>query len=98
MIGLAKDGSLAARRAALGYVYDKSLVHALFEQVRERERRDERERRLCRKCARDLGMLIHLPRVKPPPSQPSLNVFPSSLSSLSLLSLSFPPPGTYSVC
>jgi large subunit ribosomal protein L17 len=46
MIGLAKDGSLSARRAALGYVYDKSLVHALFEQVREseREKRDERER------------------------------------------------------
>jgi len=42
MIGLAKDGSLAARRAALGYVYDKSLVHALFEQVRERETRRER--------------------------------------------------------
>lgn len=33
MIGLAKDGSLAARRQALGYVYDKQLVHALFEQV-----------------------------------------------------------------
>ncbi len=44
MIGLAKDGSLAARRAALGYVYDKSLVHALFEQVRERKRERERER------------------------------------------------------
>ena len=44
MIGLAKDGSLAARRAALGYVYDKSLVHALFEQVRERERETRRER------------------------------------------------------
>ncbi|WP_026100978.1 50S ribosomal protein L17 [Synechococcus sp. PCC 7336] len=36
MIGLAKDGSLAARRQALGYVYDKQLVHALFEQVPER--------------------------------------------------------------
>ena len=33
MIGLAKDGSLAARRQALGYMYDKNLVHALFEQV-----------------------------------------------------------------
>lgn len=31
MITLAKDGSLAARRQALGYVYDKQLVHALFE-------------------------------------------------------------------
>ena len=36
MIGLAKDGSLAARRKALGYMYDKSLVHALFEQAPER--------------------------------------------------------------
>lgn len=33
MITLAKDGSLAARRQALGYIYDKELVHALFEQV-----------------------------------------------------------------
>lgn len=33
MITLAKDGSLTARRAALGYIYDKSLVHALFEQA-----------------------------------------------------------------
>ena len=30
------DGSLHARRQALGYVYDKSLVHALFEQAPER--------------------------------------------------------------
>ncbi len=33
MITLAKDGSLTARRQALGYIYDKELVHALFEQV-----------------------------------------------------------------
>jgi large subunit ribosomal protein L17 len=33
MITLAKDGSLSARREALGYIYDKSLVHALFEQA-----------------------------------------------------------------
>jgi large subunit ribosomal protein L17 len=33
MITLAKEGSLAARRQALGYIYDKQLVHALFEQV-----------------------------------------------------------------
>jgi large subunit ribosomal protein L17 len=33
---LAKDGSLAARRRALGYIYDKQLVHALFEQAQER--------------------------------------------------------------
>ncbi|NMG18113.1 50S ribosomal protein L17 [Brasilonema bromeliae] len=33
MITLAKVGSLAARRQALGYIYDKQLVHALFEQV-----------------------------------------------------------------
>lgn len=36
MITLAKDGSLAARRRALGYMYDKQLVHALFENVQER--------------------------------------------------------------
>ncbi|MCG8362946.1 MAG: 50S ribosomal protein L17 [Pseudanabaenales cyanobacterium] len=36
MITLAKDGSLAARRKALGYLYDKQLVHALFEQVPDR--------------------------------------------------------------
>lgn len=36
MITLAKDGSLAARRQALGYLYDKQLVHALFEGVPER--------------------------------------------------------------
>ncbi|ASC74325.1 50S ribosomal protein L17 [Halomicronema hongdechloris C2206] len=33
IITLAKEGSLAARRQALGYLYDKQLVHALFEQV-----------------------------------------------------------------
>jgi large subunit ribosomal protein L17 len=36
MITLAKDGSLAARRRAIGYIYDKQLVHSLFEQVPER--------------------------------------------------------------
>jgi large subunit ribosomal protein L17 len=36
MITLAKDGSLAARRRALGYLYDKDLVHALFAQAQER--------------------------------------------------------------
>ncbi len=36
MITLAKDGSLSARRQALGYLYDKQLVHALFEQVPSR--------------------------------------------------------------
>jgi large subunit ribosomal protein L17 len=36
MITLAKDGSLSARRRALGYMYDKQLVHALFEQAKER--------------------------------------------------------------
>lgn len=34
MIGLAKDGSLHARRQAIGYMYDKQLVHSLFEAVR----------------------------------------------------------------
>jgi large subunit ribosomal protein L17 len=36
MITLAKDGTLSARRRAMGYIYDKQLVHALFEQVPER--------------------------------------------------------------
>lgn len=36
MITLAKDGSLAARRQAMGYIYDKQLVHALFEQAPSR--------------------------------------------------------------
>lgn len=36
MITLAKNGSLAARRRALGFIYDKQLVHALFEAAPER--------------------------------------------------------------
>lgn len=36
MITLAKDGSLAARRQAMGYIYDKQLVHALFEGAGDR--------------------------------------------------------------
>jgi large subunit ribosomal protein L17 len=36
MITLAKDGSLPARRQAMGYVYDKQLVHSLFEKAQER--------------------------------------------------------------
>lgn len=36
MITLAKEGSLSSRRQALGYLYDKQLVHALFEAVQER--------------------------------------------------------------
>jgi len=36
MIGLAKDGSLAARRRAMGYIYDKQLVHSLFEKAADR--------------------------------------------------------------
>ena len=36
MITLAKEGSLASRRRVLGYVYDKQLVHALFEKAPER--------------------------------------------------------------
>ncbi|WP_299411376.1 50S ribosomal protein L17 [Acaryochloris sp. IP29b_bin.148] len=36
MITLAKDGSLASRRQALGYIYDKQLVHALFDQASDR--------------------------------------------------------------
>lgn len=36
IITLAKDGSLAARRRAIAYLYDKNLVHALFDNVQER--------------------------------------------------------------
>jgi large subunit ribosomal protein L17 len=36
MITLAKDGSLSARRQAVGYLYDKQLVQALFEQAPQR--------------------------------------------------------------
>ncbi|HBL11761.1 MAG TPA: 50S ribosomal protein L17 [Cyanobacteria bacterium UBA11162] len=36
MITLAKDGSLASRRQALGYLYDKQLVHSLFEGAKDR--------------------------------------------------------------
>jgi len=36
MITLAKEGSLAARRRAIGYIYDKQLVHALFEKAGDR--------------------------------------------------------------
>lgn len=36
MITLAKDGSLAARRQALGYIYDKDLVNELFSAVNDR--------------------------------------------------------------
>ena len=36
MITLAKDGSLAARRRAIGYIYDKQLVHALFDKAQDR--------------------------------------------------------------
>ena len=36
MISLAKEGSLSARRRAIGYIYDKNLVHSLFEKAKER--------------------------------------------------------------
>ena len=36
IISLAKDGTLAARRQAMGYLYDKGLVHALFAGVPDR--------------------------------------------------------------
>ena len=36
MISLAKDGSLSARRRAIGYIYDKKLVHSLIEKAKER--------------------------------------------------------------
>jgi len=36
MITLAKDGSLSARRRAIGFIYDKQLVHALFDKALDR--------------------------------------------------------------
>ncbi len=36
MVTLAKSGTLSARRLALGYIYDKDLVHSLFEKAAER--------------------------------------------------------------
>jgi len=36
MISLAKEGSLASRRRAIGYIYDMKLVHSLFEKAQER--------------------------------------------------------------
>ncbi|KAJ3669381.1 hypothetical protein LUZ60_011331 [Juncus effusus] len=36
MITLAKDGSLHKRRQALGFVYDKMLVHSMFLQAKDR--------------------------------------------------------------
>ena len=36
MISLAKEGSLASRRRAIGYIYDKKLVHSLFEKAKAR--------------------------------------------------------------
>lgn len=36
IISLAKEGSLASRRQAIAYLYDKQLVHALFEAVDDR--------------------------------------------------------------
>ncbi|KAL1195912.1 Large ribosomal subunit protein bL17c [Cardamine amara subsp. amara] len=36
MITLAKDGSLHKRRQALGYIYEKQIVHALFAEVPDR--------------------------------------------------------------
>lgn len=36
VISLAKQGTLSARRQALGYIYDKQLVHALFAGVQDR--------------------------------------------------------------
>ena len=44
MISLAKDGSLAARRRAISYLYDKKLVHLLFDGDSENEIDSAKER------------------------------------------------------
>ena len=36
MVTLAQSGTLSDRRIALGYIYDKDLVHSLFEAAPER--------------------------------------------------------------
>ena len=36
VITLAKEGTLHKRRQALGFIYDKQLVHAIFEEVPKR--------------------------------------------------------------
>lgn len=36
IITLAKDGSVSARRRAIGYLYDKKLVHVLFAEAPKR--------------------------------------------------------------
>jgi len=36
MITLAKNGSVASRRRALGYIYDKDLVNDIFAKAAER--------------------------------------------------------------
>ncbi len=36
MISLAKEGTLSSRRRAIGYIYDKQLVHALFDKAQDR--------------------------------------------------------------
>jgi large subunit ribosomal protein L17 len=36
IITLAKDGSLAARRQAFSYLYDKDLVHKIFAEAKQR--------------------------------------------------------------
>jgi len=46
MIGLAKRGTLHTRRQALGWIYDETLVTALFEQAPERY--SERNGGYCR--------------------------------------------------
>lgn len=51
MITLAKDGSLHARRQALGFVYDEAVVRALFEEAPSRY--GERQGGYCRVIKED---------------------------------------------
>ncbi len=53
MIGLAKEGSLSSRRKAIGYIYDKKLVHSLFQKAQDRYgERDGGYTRIVRTVAR----------------------------------------------
>ncbi|GMH66972.1 hypothetical protein TrRE_jg3718 [Triparma retinervis] len=45
-ITLAKNGSLHSRRQSMGFIYDKQLVHALFENAPERY--EDRQGGYCR--------------------------------------------------
>ena len=93
MISLAKDGSLHARRQALGFMYDKELVHAMFESVGERyDEQDGGYTRVLRDGYRkgdnsEMGIIevrAPAPTPTPFPLPPALAPPPSALTAPSL--------------